>query len=819
MRHNVFHLLFLSWVFLISCTHELQTTQLRLLLQLRQHLEYPIQLTNWENYNADFCSLPSTLHVTIKCEDNSVTELKIMGDKLPRVSSLFHGFPIPNQTLSENFSIDSLVVTLARLTTLTVLSLVSLGIWGPLPDKIHRLHSLQVLDLSSNFIFGSVPNEISRLKKLHTLALDANFFNESIPDWFDSLSNLTILSLKNNRLKGHFPSSICKLTTLTDVVLSHNHLSGKLPDLSTLSSLHLLDLRENHLDSQLPLLPKGVTTVLLSNNSFSDNIPQDFQTLHRLHHLDLSCNSLVGTPPAALFTLPNITYLNLASNMLSGSLSNSIKCGNKLGFVDISSNRFTGRLPSCLDTISGNKRVVKFSGNCLSVGNGKHPESDCKQGSMRKKPSWGKALWVLIVVICAVICLVSFAIVFLIFRKRYHPRKTVMLQHTVPKVTGGSAPTKNSSEVTANARNVSEASELGTQVASSCRVFSMEDLVEATGNFDQSAFLGEGSIGKVLSGYSKLCSLYKGRLQNGGYVAIRSLSLFKRYSIRNLKVRLDLLSKLRHPHLVSFLGYCIHDGGVEDSTSSKIFLVYECISNGNFRAFLSEHDGCNSSRMVFAADGPERVLKWSDRLGVLIGVAKAVHFLHTGVIPASSSNRLKTNNILLDDYRIAKLSDYGMSVITGELEQLEVAFDINCCDDLDIESVYLSILIRRRMVSLKCGVVPGRHLKKLGDDVYDFGFILLEALVGPIVSGKGEAFLLNEMKSFGSEDGRQRIVDPVVLTTCCQESLSIVISITNKCISAEATKRPSFEDVLWNLQYAAQVQTTADVEQKAEGAS
>ena len=38
-----------------------------------------------------------------------------------------------------------------------------------------------------------------------------------------------------------------------------------------------------------------------------------------------------------------------------------------------------------------------------------------------------------------------------------------------------------------------------------------------------------------------------------------------------------------------------------------------------------------------------------------------------------------------------------------------------------------------------------RHLKKLADDVYDFGFVLLEALVGPIVSGKGEAFLLNEM--------------------------------------------------------------------------
>lgn len=36
-------------------------------------------------------------------------------------------------------------------------------------------------------------------------------------------------------------------------------------------------------------------------------------------------------------------------------------------------------------------------------------------------------------------------------------------------------------------------------------------------------------------------------------------------------------------------------------------------------------------------------------------------------------------------------------------------------------------------------------MKKLADDVYDFGFILLEALVGPIVTGKGESFLLSEM--------------------------------------------------------------------------
>ncbi|KAI3520689.1 hypothetical protein L1887_10139 [Cichorium endivia] len=764
----VFFMLFLSWGFFISKTHQLQSTQTQLLLQLRKHLEYPLQLSNWENYNGDFCNLVSNPQVSIKCEGNSISELKIMGNNLKKVSD-FHGYAVPNQTLSKTFSIDSLVVTLARLNTLRVLSLVSLGIWGPLPGKIHRLSSLELLDMSSNFIFGSIPNEISRLVKLHTLTLDGNFFNESIPNWFDSLSNLTILSLKNNKFNGQFPSSIPKITTLTEIALSHNNLNGKLPDLTTLTSLNLLDLRDNHFDSELPFLPKGVTTVLLSNNSFKGQIPEEFGKLNRLQHLDLSSNSLVGTPPSSLFSLPNLSYLNLGSNMLSGSLHNIIKCGDNLGFVDISSNRLTGNLPPCLDTNSSNKRVVKFDGNCLSEVNDQQ-QSDliCKEGNVKKKQSWGSAaIWVTIGVVgLIVIFLVIVAFIRLIFRKRYNQRETVTL-HTVPKIIQDSLPSGISSEVLANARIISEASKLGTQVAPSCRVFSIEELAEATDNFSSSMFLGEGSIGK----------LYKGRLENGSYIVIRSLSLYKKYSIRNLKVRLDLLSKLRHPHLVNFLGYCINDVGLEDTTSSRVFLVHEYISNGNFRTHLSEHS-------------PHQILKWSDRLAVLIGIAKAVHFLHTGVIPASSSNRLRTNNILLDEHRIAKLSDYGMSVITEELEQLEAKGD----------------------------GPKSWHMKKLADDVYDFGFILLEALVGPIVTGKGEAFLLNEMKSFGSQDGRQRIVDPVVLTTCSQESLSIVISITNKCISIEPANRPSFEDVLWNLQYAAQVQTTADSEQKSEGA-
>ncbi|XP_059641286.1 uncharacterized protein LOC132283363 [Cornus florida] len=101
---------------------------------------------------------------------------------------------------------------------------------------------------------------------------------------------------------------------------------------------------------------------------------------------------------------------------------------------------------------------------------------------------------------------------------------------------------------------------------------------------------------------------------------------------------------------------------------------------------------------------------------------------------------------------MAKLSDYGFFIITEETDNYEK----------------------------NEGGLKSWQMKCLEDDVYSFGFILLESLMGPSVSARREAILLNEMASFGSQDGQAKAVDPIVLTTSSQESLSIVLSITNK---------------------------------------
>uniref|UniRef100_M4CPV4 Protein kinase domain-containing protein n=1 Tax=Brassica campestris TaxID=3711 RepID=M4CPV4_BRACM len=574
------------------------------------------------------------------------------------------------------------------------------------------------------------------------------------------------------------PDALNSLSNLTVLALSHNEMSGELPDLSKLDHLHMLDLRENRFDSELPLLPKSLVTVLLSKNSFSGEVSRCFDGLSQLQHLDLSFNQLTGAPSRFLFSLANISYLDLASNKLSGKLPVDLTCGGKLGFVDLSNNRLVGTIPSCLGGSSG-ERVVKLGGNCLSIDgvHDQHQELLCEEGESRGRELQGRKIGTLVAVVSGavlVLVLVAFGLLMLCTKRCSccsccGSKEKSVQQTRLKAVTDNNTQTSLSSQVLASARLISQTAKLSAQGVPSCRSFSFEELKEATDDFDSSRFLGEGSLGK----------LYRGTLENGSSVAIRCMVLSKKFSSQSIRSHLDCLSKLNHPHLLSFLGHCTRTNLEYDPTATILYLVYEYMPKGTYRTHLSE--SC-----------PEKILTWPDRLGILIEIAKAVHFLHTGVIPGSFNNQLKTNNILLDQHKIAKLSDYGVTAILEENEKLEIKSE---------------------------GHKSKYDVAKREDDVYNFGFILLESLVGPLPTTKGEDFLLNEMTSFGSQDGRQKIVNPTVLTTSSQESLAIAISIANKCVLLEPSARPSFEDVLWNLQYAAQMQSAADAERKSDTSS
>ena len=339
------------WVFLCFSFHiifalltpistaQLTSSETRLLFQVQKLLEYPRVLQGWNNWTS-FCYLPYSPSLKIVCYNNRVIELTIIGNKSSPSHSPKPGsgnFVVSQQSLSKTFSIDSLFTVLTKLSNLRVLSLVSLGLWGPLPEKISRLRSLEVLNISSNFIYGEIPTSISSIKTLKSLVLADNLFN------------------------------------------------GNAPDLKSLALLEELNLGNNHLGPGFPSLGNSLVSIILRNNSLRSQIPSKLINFYKLQQFDISENDFVGPIPSSLFSLPSIQSLNLAGNQFSGALSMNITCNAELKFVDISHNLLIGKLPPCVGSKSLN-RTVLYSFNCLSNLRYQRPYSFCQQKALAVKP-------------------------------------------------------------------------------------------------------------------------------------------------------------------------------------------------------------------------------------------------------------------------------------------------------------------------------------------------------------------------------------------------------------------------------------------------
>ncbi|CAN6442290.1 unnamed protein product [Victoria cruziana] len=558
---------------------QLQPSQVQALLSIQRVLEFPPMMNGWNNWT-NFCGIPQSSSLNIVCYQDSITELSIIGNRGPPslISDGVQNFSVSNQTLSSQFSIDSLFITLSQLPGLKTLSLVSLGIWGTLPTRVSQLASVQTLNLSSNFISGYIPRRVSLLKNLQTLALDRNMLYGPVPSWVSSLLFLSVLNLSNNALNGSLPSSLGTAKNLTFLSLSKNNLSGDVPDLSGLVDLQVLDLADNLLGPKIPALGNKIVKIALQNNMFSYNIPQQIATFEGLQSFDVSSNRLVGPILLPLFSLPSIQYLNLSGNKLTGVLPMNMTCNPGLRSVDISNNLLTGSLPRCLATASS-KKTISYAGNCLDkTSQYQHQLSFCSNQAIAaipppisKKSSPNRLILLLGVAGGIVVTAVSVALLVLVAYRRC--RRTVHnRQYKSSAVTAtASFPPK----LLTNAKYISHTMNLGPLGLPPYRIFTIEELEEATDNFDRANLMGEGSQGQ----------LYRGRLSDGFLVAVRSIRPKQKHTLQNLIQYMEPLSKIKHRHLVSTLGHCIVSSA-DGTNVETIYLVFEFISNGSLTSHL-----------------------------------------------------------------------------------------------------------------------------------------------------------------------------------------------------------------------------------------
>ncbi|XP_057753724.1 receptor-like protein kinase FERONIA isoform X2 [Arachis stenosperma] len=294
-----------------------------------------------------------------------------------------------------------------------------------------------------------------------------------------------------------------------------------------------------------------------------------------------------------------------------------------------------------------------------------------------------------------------------------------------------------------------------------CRYFTIAEIRAATNNFDDVFIVGVGGFGNV----------YKGYVDDGATpVAIKRLKPGSQQGITEFLNEIDMLSQLRHLHLVSLIGYC--NDGVE------MILVYDFMQRGTLREYLYGSDN--------------NPLPWKQRLEILLGAARGLHYLHAGAKHNIIHRDVKSTNILLDEKWVAKVSDFGLSKVgpTGTSQTHVSTMVKGSLGYLDPE------YYKRQRLTLK-------------SDVYSFGVVLLEVLCArpPLIRNvdKHKASLVDWVRKLNDQGKLDHTVDIFLKGSITPECLKWYGQLAMSCLHDDGNQRPSMNDVVGALEFAMQL--------------
>ncbi|XP_057514021.1 probable serine/threonine-protein kinase PBL18 [Actinidia eriantha] len=299
------------------------------------------------------------------------------------------------------------------------------------------------------------------------------------------------------------------------------------------------------------------------------------------------------------------------------------------------------------------------------------------------------------------------------------------------------------------------------QLEESCRPFSLAEILTATNDFDDALAIGIGGFGKV----------YKGSINNGTTtVAIKRLKAESKQGEKEFWTEVNMLSKLRHAHLVALIGYC--------NDSQEMILVYEYIARGNLADHLyksRDESGTNISPLL-----------WEQRIKICIGAALGLNYLHTGTHKSYIHRDVKTTNILLNENLVAKVSDFGLSKGTTSQLTSHVSTDVKgTWGYLDPDYIFTKRLTTK-------------------SDVYAFGVMLLEVLCGrpPVdINLKEEEISLILWAQQCIKKGKlHKLIDPSLGTQITPRSLKYFVELAHSCLHQNPKARPSMALVIGSLQ-------------------
>eukprot|EP00252_Welwitschia_mirabilis_P021423 TRINITY_DN5499_c0_g1_i1.p1 TRINITY_DN5499_c0_g1~~TRINITY_DN5499_c0_g1_i1.p1 ORF type:complete len:496 (-),score=69.85 TRINITY_DN5499_c0_g1_i1:408-1895(-) len=279
------------------------------------------------------------------------------------------------------------------------------------------------------------------------------------------------------------------------------------------------------------------------------------------------------------------------------------------------------------------------------------------------------------------------------------------------------------------------------------RIYTFEEIQAATDNFSDSAKIGEGGYGAV----------YKGNLQHT-IVAIKVLREQATQGIKQFRKELEILSQIRHPHLVLLLGACTERG----------CLVYEYMANGS----LEDRLHCK---------GNTPPLPWYLRFRIAWEIASALNFLHSTKPKPVVHRDLKPGNILLDHNFVSKIGDVGLA----RLAPSSITTMMTDCKTTTVPAgtfCYIDPEYQRT------GVFGPKS------DLYAYGLILLQ-----LITAKAPMALTDNVEIAIEDDEFIEVLDKSAGDWPYEETLELA-KLGLKCAELRRRDRPDLEkDVLPQL--------------------
>uniref|UniRef100_A0A7N0TMX9 Protein kinase domain-containing protein n=1 Tax=Kalanchoe fedtschenkoi TaxID=63787 RepID=A0A7N0TMX9_KALFE len=583
----------------------------------------------------------------------------------------------------------------------------------------------------------------------------------------------------------------CEGPAVVAIRLSGLGLSGNMGYLlANLMSVTTLDVSANSIRDSIPYqLPPNLTTLNLAGNNLTGGLPYSISSMTRLNYLNVSRNSLSQSLIDMFSNLRNISSMDFSFNNFSGDFPNSFSSLSNLSTLNVARNNFSGWIPKELTSIPnfiydgnsfdnrpapppppyGPPPPGRSPTHCSTPGSRSPPSSGGKSSSGNEKEGLGTGAIIGIIAASSVILLgVIAAFVFCIRSRKKKDgaggssgsvvSSSVMHEHignTIASLTDEKIPPADILMVErVQGRNGSMSKVISPVTATSYTVASLQS---ATNSFSQEHLIGEGSVGRV----------YKAEFSSGKVMAVKKIDNAA-LSLQDEDTFMEAvtnMSRLRHPNIVSVVGYCAEHG--------QHLLVSEYIANGNL------HD------MLHFVDDSSKSLSWNARVKVALGTARALEYLHEVCLPPVVHRNLKSANILLDDEFNPRLSDCGVAALTPNTER-----------------TVSSQVVGSFGYSAPEFALSGIYTVK--SDVYSFGVVMLELLTcrKPLDSSRArseQSLVRWATPQLHDIDALAKMVDPSLNCMYPAKSLSRFADIIALCVQPEPEFRPPMSEVVQAL--------------------